>query len=158
VRAEKFAIRAYRPSDLGALYAIDQSCYSPEIAYSLAELQWYLHLPGASCLVAESGKVILGFILTAHKRAHGHIITIDVLAAHRRTGVGSALLRVAEQFLAASGVREVWLETATNNDAAIAFWHGRGYRTRGRIKGYYPGGLNALAMFKPLPGEALEAQ
>jgi [ribosomal protein S18]-alanine N-acetyltransferase len=158
VPAAKFAIRAHRPADLGALYAIDQSCYSPEIAYSLGEMRWYLQLPGASCLVAENGKEILGFILTAHKRAHGHIITIDVLAAHRRIGAGSALLREAEEILAASGAREVWLETATNNDAAIAFWHSHGYRTRGRIKGYYPGGLDAFVMFKPLTGEAPEVQ
>jgi ribosomal-protein-alanine N-acetyltransferase len=153
VSAEKFVIRAYRPADLGALYAIDQLSYSAEIAYSLAELQWYLRLPGASCLVAERHNDILGFILTAHKRLHGHIITIDVLAAHRRTGVGSALLHEAEKKLMAAGARAVWLETATNNDTAIAFWQSHGYRTRRRIKGYYPGGLDAFAMFKPLSGE-----
>lgn len=154
--AANFAIRAHRPADLGTLYAIDQSCYTPDIAYSLSELKWYLQLPGASCLVAERGKEILGFILTAHKRTHGHIITIDVVAEHRRAGIGSAILRSAEQNLVASGAREVWLETATNNDAAIAFWRRHGYRTRGRIKGYYPGGLDAFAMSKSIADSAHE--
>lgn len=154
----KFTIRVYRPADLGTLYAIDQSCYEPEIAYSLAELRWYLQLPGAACFIVESRKEILGFILSAHKANHGHIITIDVLAARRRSGAGTALLHRAEQHLAKSGASQVWLETATNNDAAIAFWQKHGYRTRGRMKHYYPGGLDAFAMSKRLnPSAAQES-
>ena len=156
MRAAKFTIRNYRPAELGALYAIDQSCYSPAIAYSLAELQWYLQLPGAACLVASRGKVILGFILVSHNRGHGHIITIDVLAPHRRFGIGSALLCKSERVLTLTGTREVWLETATDNAAAIAFWRNHGYRTRGHLKNYYPGGLDALAMSKRLIGSAAQ--
>lgn len=154
--AVKFTIREYRPTDLGALYAIDQSCYSLAIAYSLGELRWYLHLPGAACFVAENRKEVSGFILSAHKSAHGHIITIDVLAAHRRSGVGTALLRKSERNLAEAGVREIWLETATNNNAAVAFWQKHGYRTRGRMHHYYPGGLDAFAMSKRLRGSAAQ--
>ncbi|HEV2489943.1 MAG TPA: N-acetyltransferase [Candidatus Acidoferrales bacterium] len=152
----KFTIRRFRPADLGTLYAIDQSCYSPAIAYSLAELQWYLRLPGAACLVATAGKEIIGFILVSHNRGHGHIITIDVLAPHRQHGIGSALLRKSERILLAAGTREVWLETATDNVAAIAFWQKHGYRTRGRMKNYYPGGLDAFAMSKRLRGSAAQ--
>lgn len=148
--AVKFTIREYRPADLGVLYSIDQSCYSLAIAYSLGELRWYLHLPGAACFVAESRKKISGFILSAHKGAHGHIITIDVLVPYRGSGVGTALLRKSERNLAEAGVREIWLETATNNNAAVAFWQKHGYRTRGRMKNYYPGGVDAFAMSKHL--------
>jgi [ribosomal protein S18]-alanine N-acetyltransferase len=156
VPAVKFTIRRYRPADLGTLYGIDQSCYSPAIAYSLAELQWYLRLPGAACLVATARKEIAGFILVSHNRGHGHIITIDVLAPHRRFGVGSTLLRKSEQILVAAGVHEVWLETATDNAAAIAFWQKHGYRTRGRMQNYYPDGLDAFAMSKRLRGTAAQ--
>ncbi|HKW89563.1 MAG TPA: N-acetyltransferase [Candidatus Acidoferrales bacterium] len=149
-----FTIREYRPSDLGQLYAIDQSCYSPAIAYSLAELRWYLQLEGAACFLAENRKDILGFILSAHKGAHGHIITIDVVAHRRRSGVGTALLHQAELNLDTAGATEVWLETATNNDTAIAFWHNHGYRTRGRMKHYYSGGIDAFAMSKRLINSA----
>lgn len=150
MQASKFTIRQYRPADLGTLYAIDQSCYSPVVAYSLAELRWYLQLPGAACFVAQRRMEVLGFILSAHKDTHGHIITIDVLAAHRRSGVGTALLARAEEGLAEAGATEVWLETATDNAPAIAFWRKHGYRTRGRMKNYYPGGLDAYAMLKRL--------
>lgn len=168
----RFSIREYGAADFDAIYAIDQACYPADIAYSRGELRWYLGLPGAQCLVAEirggasigsaksnpkaSRKKIVGFIVTARQNGHAHIITIDVLELHRRAGVGASLLRRAEVRLRKHGAREVWLETATNNEAAIAFWNRHGYRTRGRIRNYYPGGLDAFSMSKPLAGAAAQ--
>jgi [ribosomal protein S18]-alanine N-acetyltransferase len=152
----KFSIRAYRPPDFDTLLAIDRACYAPEIAYSRREMRAYLNLPGANCLLATSGKRIIGFVLTVRDDDFGHIITMDVLARYRRAGVASALLRRAEKPLAAAKVREAWLETAIDNEAAIAFWQKHGYRTRGRLNRYYPGGLDALAMSKPLAKAAAQ--
>lgn len=168
----RFSIREYRATDFDAIYAIDQACYSVDIAYSRGELRWYMSLPGAECLVAEirggriggkskgstkpSRKKIVGFVITAQQIPHAHIITIDVLELHRRSGLGASLLRRAEARLRKRGAREVWLETATNNEAAIAFWNKHGYRTRGRIRNYYPGGLDAFSMSKPLAGTAAQ--
>ena len=167
----RFSIREYRAADFDAIYAIDQACYPADIAYSRGELRWYLSLPGAECLVAEirsggvggrknnakaSRKKIAGFIVTARQNVHAHIVTIDVLELHRRAGLGASLLRRAEASLRKRGAREVWLETATNNEAAIAFWNKHGYRTRGRIRNYYPGGLDAFSMSKPLAGAATQ--
>ena len=95
------------------------------------------------------GKLV-GFCLTAHRENRGHIITIDVLEAYRRHKIGSRLLEAVESHLAKSGVREVILETATENHSAIAFWEKHGYRTRGIWKGYYPGGRDAYAMIKSI--------
>ena len=87
----------------------------------------------------------------AHLRDdEGYIITMDVLAAHRRQGVATALLAEAERRLAENGVSEVGLETATDNDSAIAFWQKHGYRKLGVRKHYYPGGRDAFSMSKPL--------
>lgn len=167
----RFSIRQYRAADFDAIYTIDQACYPADIAYSRAELRWYLSLPGAECLVAEirgvgagrskgntkaSRKKIAGFIITARQNVHAHIVTIDVLELHRRAGLGASLLRRAEASLRKRGAREVWLETATNNEAAIAFWNKHGYRTRGRIRNYYPGALDAFSMSKPLAGAAAQ--
>jgi ribosomal-protein-alanine N-acetyltransferase len=143
-------LRDYQPEDFETLYEIDQDCYEPAVAYSRRELRNYLRFPGAECVVAESESKMVGFCLTAREGARGHIITIDVLEAFRRTGVGAALLAEVESRLARNGVREVGLETATDNDTAIAFWKKHGYRTLGVWKGYYPGGRDAYAMSKAL--------
>ncbi len=145
-----FILRKYQPQDFEALYAIDQACYPPAIAYSRRDLRNYLRFPGADCLVAEADNHTAGFILTAHDDHWGYIVTIDVLEPYRRRGVGAMMLREAERELAARGVSEVTLETATNNASAIAFWKKHGYRTRGVIRGYYPGPVDALSMNKTL--------
>ena len=142
-------LRSYRPEDFETLYAIDQTCYPRGIAYSKRSLRWFLTLPGADSIVAEAGRIV-GFILCEAEDQYGHIITIDVLEAFRRSGIGSALLREAERRLAERGVRTVELETAHDNDAAIAFWQKHGYRTRGVYKRYYLGRVDALAMAKLL--------
>jgi ribosomal protein S18 acetylase RimI-like enzyme len=151
-------LRDYRLADFDALYEIDSLCFDAAIAYSRRELREYLRLPGAECLVAEaapksgtaSAAEILGFIVTARRRQDGYIVTIDVLPNHRRHAVGTSLLAEAEKRLATQGATEVSIETATENASAIAFWQKHGYRTRGVITGYYPGGRDAFSMTKLL--------
>ncbi len=147
----KPTLRPYAPGDFEQLYAIDQACYPPGIAYSKRTLRWFLRLPGAECLVAEAAGQIAGFILAEHEGERAHLITIDVLGAERRRGVGTALLRAIEQSLAGRGVRQIELETATDNHAAIAFWQKHGYGTVGVLRNYYLSGLDAYSMHKPLP-------
>jgi ribosomal protein S18 acetylase RimI-like enzyme len=149
-------LRSYSPADFEAIYDIDQVCYPPEIAYSRRELRNYLRFPGAECVVAEikaksdPAGGIIGFCITARHRTDGYIITMDVLAPYRRQHVGSALLAEAECRLAENGVVQVGLETATDNDSAIAFWMKHGYRKVGVRKHYYPGGRDAFSMVKAL--------
>jgi ribosomal protein S18 acetylase RimI-like enzyme len=148
--AAMLTLRAYNPEDFESLYEIDHACYQPAIAYSRRELRSYIHFAGADCLVVEANEKIAGFIVTEHENTLGYIVTIDVLEAHRRLGVGAMLLAEAERNLALNGVREITLETATENASAIAFWQKHGYRTRGVKKGYYPAGRDAYEMAKSL--------
>jgi len=163
-------LRTYAPEDFESLYRIDQVCYEPGIAYSRRELRRYLQFPGAECVVAETVESAMGapeawrpdgrrdtgvariegFCIATHEETRGYIVTIDVLAQYRRHGVGTTLLKEVEQRLAAQGVREVGLETATDNESVVAFWQKHGYRTRGVRKRYYPGGRDAFAMTKTL--------
>ncbi len=143
-------LRPWVPADLEALYRIDQACFAHGIAYSKATLRWYLSLPGAMCLVAEKDSSMAGFILGCAGAAEAHLITLDVLAAHRRRGLGSLLLDTLEARCAAAGVRTIELETATDNQAAIAFWQKHGYRTVGVLPRYYLGRTDAFFMRKSL--------
>jgi ribosomal protein S18 acetylase RimI-like enzyme len=161
-------LRSFKPDDFDALHEIDQACYEPEVAYSQRELRAYLRFSGSDCLIAEAEaavestgaesadarapkKKIAGFCISARRDEGGYIVTIDVLPEFRRHAVGSLLLAKIERRLASNGVREVALETATDNDSAVAFWTKHGYRNRGIKKDYYPGGRDAFAMTKTLP-------
>jgi ribosomal protein S18 acetylase RimI-like enzyme len=151
MRAAMLNPRPYKPEDFETLYQIDQACYETAIAYSRRELRSYIQTPGADCVIAESDGAIAGFIVTEQVGTLGYIVTIDVLEAHRRLGVGTLLLAEAERKLAANGVLEVTLETATDTASTVAFWEKHGYRTRSAKKNYYPGGRDAFEMAKSLP-------
>ncbi len=143
-----FALRPYEAHDFAALHRLDQACFPAGIAYSKTALRYFLNHPGAECLVAEQEGKIAGFILAEQSDRLAHIITLDVAESARRSGVGSTLLRRVEANLAARGVRAILLETATTNDAAIAFWQKHGYRTEAVLKNYYSGKLDAFEMRK----------
>ena len=102
-------------------------------------------------VAALAGHEIAGFLIAEAAGGEAHIITIDVAAKYRRAGVGSLLLREMERQLHGRGVRRITLETATSNQAAVAFWQRHGYRYEGVLRGYYLGRLDAYWMVKQLP-------
>ncbi len=104
----EFILREFKREDFEILWDIDQKCFPPGISYSRIELAAYIRHRGSLTLVAEStearreaeGSPILGFIVAeVDRRGMGHIITIDVLGAARRFGIGSSLLAAAEDRL-----------------------------------------------------------
>jgi [ribosomal protein S18]-alanine N-acetyltransferase len=150
----EFALRDYSPYDFETLYEIDQACYPRGIAYSRRMLRWYLSQRGSLCIVAHvtgaAETAQQGFLIAQARGAEGYIVTIDVLEAHRRSGIGTALLQETERRLAKIGVRYVGLQTATNNEAGVAFWQRHGYRSSGVARGYYLGRIDAYEMLKEL--------
>jgi len=147
----RFRIRQFQKPDFDTLWQIDQACFDPQLAYSRPELAFYMRRPGSFTLVAESdGGDILGFIVAETRRKTGHIITIDVVADARRTGLGSALLLSAEEQLLQAGAALVELETPVNNEGAIRFYKQKGYFVEKTVAGYYSGRLDALVMTKDL--------
>jgi [ribosomal protein S18]-alanine N-acetyltransferase len=173
-----FRIREFEKSDFETLWRIDQACFDPQLAYSRREMAFYMRRSGAFTLVAEEestlqNKVrgnggtaaasaatpscaILGFVVAESGRRSGHIITIDVVAAARREGVGSALLRAAEEQLLRAGASAVVLETPVNNATAIHFYKKHGYFVEKTVAGYYSNQMDALVMTKELARSPVE--
>ncbi len=143
-------LRSYDPQDFAALYRLDQSCFPAGISYSKTTLRYFLSLRSADCVVAMEDTHIAGFILTEENPPLAHVITLDVAEKFRRQGVGSALLAESERNLALRGVRHVLLETATDNEAGVAFWQRHGYRIEATLKRYYLRQLDAYEMRKVL--------
>ena len=172
-----FTIRDFQPADFDTLWGIDQGCFPAGIAYSRAELRFYMRRRAAFTLVAagmpegdtesvgfgggkkdssaglavEVGADVAGFIVAeADGRDHGHIITIDVISGARRSGVGSSLLGAAEDRLSAAGCRSVELETAVDNVSALSFYKRHGYSVTRTFPRYYSNGVDALVLEKNL--------
>jgi [ribosomal protein S18]-alanine N-acetyltransferase len=149
--AVAFTIRDFQPEDFELLWQLDQECFPPGISYSRRELSFYIRRKGSFTLVAENSieSRIVGFIV-AYGGPMGHVITIDVIAAARRSGVGSLLLRGAEERMQASGSHAVGLETAVDNTKALAFYKRHGYSVVRTLPRYYSNGVDALVMRKEL--------
>ncbi|HVI11038.1 MAG TPA: N-acetyltransferase [Candidatus Binatia bacterium] len=99
----------------------------------------------------SDGSSIAGFIVAeVGPRGVGHIITIDVVAAARRSGVGSLLLSSAEDRLRLSGCHAVELETAVDNISALSFYKRHGYHVVRTFPRYYSNGVDALVLVKEL--------
>ena len=144
-------IRDFKPEDFEKLWRLDQECFAPGIAYSKQELRAYIRHRGAFTLVAvdpDDGKT-QGFIV-AHAGPTGHIVTIDVSQKARRAGVGSTLLRSAEERLRDAGSQAVGLETAVDNLAALSFYKRHGYMVIRTWPHYYSNGVDALVLKKAL--------
>jgi ribosomal-protein-alanine N-acetyltransferase len=156
-----YVVRDYEPADFDALWRIDQACFVPGIAYSRRELLTYIARKSAFTLVAQredaNGRVLhseeaMGGFVTADtgRAGRGHIITIDVVQAARRSGVGSLLLQAVEERLRASGCTEVALETAVDNLGALAFYKRHDYFLVKTVRQYYANGVDAFVLKKDL--------
>jgi ribosomal-protein-alanine N-acetyltransferase len=166
----EFTLRDYRAADFDILWSIDQRCFPPGIAYSRRELGIYIGHSRSFTLVAEmtarggpepaenfnpSDRGIVGFLVThAEGSRMGHVITIDVLPVVRRSGVGSKLMLTTEERLRSLSCDSIYLETAADNTAALAFYKRQGYFLVKTIPGYYANGLDALVLQKELLSQA----
>jgi len=157
------SLREFRREDFDLLWSIDQECFPPGIAYSRRELADYIRRRGSFTLVAEAVEVdgnrtsragpagIKGFVVAeASPHGVGHIITIDVLPAGRRSGAGSQLLQSAEDRLRAANCHIVILETAVDNKIALAFYKRHQYEVMKTLPRYYSNGVDALVLQKDL--------
>jgi ribosomal-protein-alanine N-acetyltransferase len=143
-------LRSYRFSDLETLYQIDQACFPPGISYSREELAGFIAHGRSRTWIAEAGEEIVGFLIANRHPGQrlGHIITVDVVKAWRRRGVGKALMDAAEEWARQQGLQAIALETAEDNLAAQRFYAVRSYKKHEKLDGYYADGTAAWIMIK----------
>lgn len=82
--------------------------------------------PG-SLLVAEIDDAIVGALIAAWDGWRGNMYRLAVLSAHRRKGIGIALVRAGEEHLCRQGARRITALVAYDDPAAAAFWDSAGY-------------------------------
>jgi ribosomal-protein-alanine N-acetyltransferase len=140
-------LRDVRTEDFDALHALDQACFEPQISYSKNELRGFLSLPTLEAVVAEVSGEIAGFVVSYRAPGNvGHVITLDVAAGHRRSGVGRALMKEVMERLGRCRVTRFRLEVDAGNAPAIAFYEGFGFRETRRLRDYYGEGRPGIEM------------
>lgn len=144
-------IRAARQSDLAALVAIENCCFTTD-RLSRRSLRYFLKAANAILLVAVAEERLAGYALVACRKGSeiGRLYSIAIDPAFRGRNLGLALLRKAEMAARRRGVVRMRLEVRSRNRRAIALYEGSGYRRFGRFEDYYEDGATALRYEKRL--------
>jgi ribosomal-protein-alanine N-acetyltransferase len=138
-------------ADIEALYALDQICFPPGIAYSRGELRRFLDIATAQGVLADQDGTLAGFAVGyLTRRRTAHVVTLDVAPGERRRGLGKALLEALLARLGRAGALEARLEVSTENTGAIAFYERLEFRVRRPLPDYYGPGRGALEMERDL--------
>jgi ribosomal-protein-alanine N-acetyltransferase len=132
-------------NDLTSVFDIALRSLSP--VWSRQEYGYFLTQKAAVCFGAFVDEVMVGFVLSLKSIDELDIVAIATDTAHKRKGVGSALLRY---LFDASGMRTVVLEVDRENEAAVKLYLNAGFQVVGIRKKYYQGKKDAWLMRKEL--------
>ena len=86
---------------------------------------------------AERGGPVIGFVGTKASRTTLEISGLAVDAAHRRSGIGRALVRATARSARARGFSSIELHVSTANEAAVALYVRERFEKTRRIESYY---------------------
>jgi ribosomal-protein-alanine N-acetyltransferase len=128
-------IRPASLSDVGALAALEQSCFSdPWSAVGIRETMQYE--TARSFVAQESGRIV-GYVMARISGQEGEILDLAVVPEKRRRGIGRSLLATVREALQSGGVREMYLEVRESNRPAIELYRAQGFRPVGLRPRYY---------------------
>jgi ribosomal-protein-alanine N-acetyltransferase len=108
-----------------------------EIGWNAASFEALMGTPGAAAHLALDHGEPAAFLLTRRAADEAEIITIATRPQAQRRGVARQLLANELAELARRGVRQVFLEVAASNTAALGLYRAMGFQEAGRRPGYY---------------------
>ncbi len=83
--------------------------------------------------VAVIGDVIVGTVMAGYDGHRGWIYSLSVSPSHRRQGIGTSLVSVAEDALRRKGSVKVNLQIMKGNEGVAAFYSALGYSVEQRV-------------------------
>jgi ribosomal protein S18 acetylase RimI-like enzyme len=83
--------------------------------------------PTSAVLGIKSDGELIGSVMVGSDGHRGWVYYLSVSKAHRRLGLGSQLMRAAEEWLAMNGAVQVRLMVRSENDSAFGFYERIGY-------------------------------
>jgi RimJ/RimL family protein N-acetyltransferase len=146
-------VRQAEASDAADLVALASAVGAEPEGWLISDATWrsvgeerrYLRAirrhPDAAVLVAElDGRVVGRLSLSRDPHpASRHVADLGLMvaASARRRGVGGALLRAAEEWARAAGVRKLELHVFPYNEAAIRLYESCGFEREGYRRSHY---------------------
>lgn len=121
-------IHPYRDTDLGAVVDLWQACglvrpWNPPAA----DIRFLRASGHGELLVAEAEGRVVGTVMVGHDGHRGWVYYMAVEPTRQGLGLGTRLLRAAEDWAAGRGVRKLELMIRDSNAAVAGFYRSCGY-------------------------------
>lgn len=128
-------IRNYESSDRGQVVALWDAVFPGSTGHNdpKASIDRKVAADDGLFFVAADGETIVGTVLASYDGHRGWLYSIAVALDRRRDGVGSKLVRHAEQLLARLGCPKMNIQVRADNAAVVAFYESLGFQTEERI-------------------------
>lgn len=128
-------ITPFREPDQDAVIALWQEVFPDEPPHNVpAEvIRRKLAVQRELFLVAREGAAVVGTVMAGYDGHRGWLYTVAVSPRHRRRGIGTSLVRAAEEALQALGCPKVNLQVRATNHGVAAFYEQLGYAVEERI-------------------------
>lgn len=137
-------------ADAALLAAIHSACFSD--SWSEASMQEVLAMPGVLGWIAvvetpAEGESPAGLALYRHVADEAEVLTISVVPAWRRAGIGRQLLDVGLSEFRPRKLEKIFLEVAECNASALSLYKKFGFTEIGRRSRYYNGKIDAIVLY-----------
>ena len=140
-------IEAAGAAHAAALALIHAGAFPPGARWGVDAMGLQLGLPGVFGLIDSRG----GMVLARVAADESEVLTLGVVPAARRCGVGRGLMAAAMARAAAGGAAAMLLEVGAGNEAGLGLYGLLGFLEVGRRRGYYGAGRDALVLRAELP-------
>jgi ribosomal protein S18 acetylase RimI-like enzyme len=115
-------LRPATADDIAGVLAFWREAAQPTSTDSAEMVTNLIHRHPGALIVAEADGRIVGTVIAGWDGWRGSIYRLAVGTDQRRSGLGQALLRAAEDRLAGLGARRLHAIVVGSNDVAVAFW------------------------------------
>jgi ribosomal protein S18 acetylase RimI-like enzyme len=123
-------IRIFRDSDADAVAALWRAVFPNERPHNEAARIFAekRDVQPELFFVAEIDGAVVGTVVAGYDGHRGWLYRVAVDPAYQRHGVGTAMVRHAEQALLAMGCPKINLQVRSNNAAVVAFYRKLGWQ------------------------------
>jgi ribosomal protein S18 acetylase RimI-like enzyme len=128
-------IRLFSQADEEAVIALWRNVFGYEAAHNdpATVIRKKMEADPGFLWVAVEEDGIVGTVMAGYDGHRGWIYSLAVDARHRRRGLGTALVRFAEEELKRRGCMKINLQLLASNAETMAFYQRLGYQTEPRI-------------------------
>jgi ribosomal protein S18 acetylase RimI-like enzyme len=128
-------IRPYSESEETAVAELWRRVFpnAPQWNHPETDIKRKLAVQRELFLVAEIDTRIVGTVMAGFDGHRGWVHLVAVSPEHRRRGIGSALMREAEERLARFGCPKLNLQVRTSDREVVAFYRKLGFKIEERI-------------------------